>query len=263
MKFEKRGDKYRARMQHKGKTYYAWFDNMPTEREAMLALSEKVASSGEVVDKTIFAYAIKNYIEDRSNTASPSTLRGYRTIERSLPERLTSCKMSDIDQQLIQSVINEMAATRAPKTIRNIHGLISAVIKVYRPNMTLNTSLPAKIKNDPYIPTEQDIKALMAAAKDTRYEIPLMLGCFALRRSEICALDINDDVDYDNCVIHINKAKVRGEGGWTIKTVTKTTEGKRDVVVPQPLIDKIKEAGVIYDGDPNRITHWIVETEKS
>lgn len=263
MKFEKRGDRYRARMKQNGKSYAVWFDHEPTEKEAMLALAEKISQSGDVVTDTIFKYALKKYIEDRSNTASPATLRGYKTIERTLPDRLMMCKVSEINQDLLQSVMNELSATRSPKTIRNIHGLVSAVVRVYRPNITFNTSLPAKVNPEYHIPTEDEIKAIRKASEGTRYEIPVLLGCFALRRSEICALDINTDIDWNNNIVHVNKAKVlNSDGEWVIKNVTKTTEGKRDVEVPEEVINRIKEVGAIFDGNPNRITHWMIETER-
>lgn len=50
-----------------------------------------------------------------------------------------------------------------------------------------------------------------------------------MRRSEICALTL-DDIEGD--ALHIRKAIVLNENNeWVIKT-TKTTEGTRDIVIP-------------------------------
>ena len=133
MNIEKFQGGYRVRMQHDGVRYVVLFDHKPTEVEAMVALTEKMTNAGALADKMLFKQAANKYVEDRTATASPSTLRGYRTIINSLPLRLMQAKLPDIKQPLIQSVINEMAVTRTPKTIRNIHGFIASVLKVYRP----------------------------------------------------------------------------------------------------------------------------------
>jgi len=262
MTIEKRGNSYRATIQIDKKRYRATFDHQPTEAEMMIAISKQMLDNNKSSDTTPFKDCIAKYIEDRTNTASPTTIKGYKDIEKVLPARLMDMHVKDVDQAIVQSVINELAATRAPKTIRNIHGLVSAVLKIYRPELILKTSLPAKIKNDFYIPTDDEIKALREYAKGSVYEVAFLLGCNALRRSEICALDVKTDVDAVNNIIHINKAKVlNADKKWIIKNITKTTEGKRDIEVSPQIIQLLIEKGVAYEGCPNNLTHWIKEAE--
>lgn len=255
MNIEKFQGGYRVRMQHDGVRYVVLFDHKPTEVEAMVALTEKMTNAGALADKMLFKQAANKYVEDRTATASPSTLRGYRTIINSLPLRLMQAKLPDIKQPLIQSVINEMAVTRTPKTIRNIHGFIASVLKVYRPDLILNTSLPAKIKPTYYIPSEDDVKKIIEAARGTQYEIAIALGVYGLRRSEVCALNI-DDLEGD--LLHINKAKVRNANNeWVVRNVNKSTEGKRDIILDSTLVNRINELGYIYKGAPDSISHWL------
>ena len=106
---------------------------------------------------------------------------------------------------------------------------------------------PQKVKNEPYIPSDDEVIRILEYAKGTDYEIPLILACYGLRRSEICALtleDINDDV------VSITKAKVQDEDKkWVIKT-TKTTSSTREIIIPMDVADKIRQKGYIYKGYP-------------
>ena len=98
----------------------------------------------------------------------------------------------------------------------------------------------------------------MERAKDTEYEIPLVLACYGLRRSEICALTLKD---LDGDTIRINKAKVLDEdGSWTMKT-TKTTASTREIIIPDEIAEKIRRKGYIYNGYPNSIIRFLKNTE--
>lgn len=74
--------------------------------------------------------------------------------------------------------------------------------------MKIYTTLPKKVKKDPYIPSDDNVRKILDYAKDTEYAFPLFLACYGLRRSEICALT-PDDIEED--ILHINKALVMDE----------------------------------------------------
>lgn len=158
----------------------------------------------------------------------------------------------------IQKKVNRLSEAHSPKTVRNYHGFISAVLGTFRPEMKIYTTLPQKIKNEPYIPSDEDIKRILEYARDTEYEIPIMLACYGLRRSEICALTVSD---LDGDVLHINKAKVFGDDGWVEKG-TKTTSSTRDIIIPAAIADKIRERGYIYKGHPNSISEYLAAAEE-
>lgn len=81
-------------------------------------------------------------------------------------------KISDIEQEHVQEVISSLAQTKSPKTVRNCHGLISAVLGL---NLNLNTTMPQKVQPDLYIPSDEEIKSLVRAVKDTELEFPYCL----------------------------------------------------------------------------------------
>lgn len=158
--------------------------------------------------------------------------------------------------QILPQLMSRKKSTTTAKHIRlrqlrNAHGLISAVLSMYAPNTILNTTLPMYVKKEPYIPTDEDIKALMDEAKGTEYEIPLILAAFGLRRSEICALEISGISDG---IITINKAMVLDSKNQWIKKKTKTATGTRTSTVPKEVTEKIKEHGYVYKGYSGIIT---------
>lgn len=160
----------------------------------------------------------------------------------------------------VQTEINEMAKKCSPKTVRNHHSFISAVLGAFCPNLKLTTTLPQKVKHEPYIPSDEDVKKILECAKDTEYEIPIILACYGLRRSEICALKV-DDLEGD--ILHINKAMVPDENrNWVVKS-TKTTSSTRDIIIPMEIADKIRTRGYIYKGYPNCITNFLKRTEQA
>lgn len=260
MKIEKRGENsYRIRKMYKGKMYTVNFEYKPTQKEAMLAMAtelERVKSRSVHLD---FVQAADNYVDMKRNILSPRTIKEYSETAKRIPEWFCKLPLSDVDQIQINRLVNELARDKSPKTVRNYHGFITAVLGTFCPNLRISTTLPQKIKKEPYVPSQGDIKSILAEAKGTQYEIPLMLACYGMRRSEICALQL-EDIEGD--VVHISKAMVLNEENeWIIKK-TKTTESTRDLVIPMELADMIRKQGHVYKGHPGSITKFLKRTEK-
>lgn len=181
--------------------------------------------------------AIDRYIESKSSVLSPSTIVGYRKVQKLWIEDIEKIKVSEITQEQIQRWVNKLSKTISPKTISNAHGLISSIIKEYRPSMSLHTTLPRKIKPDIKIPSEGDLRSILQCAKGSKYELPILLAvAMGLRRSEILGLTW-DCVDGDT--LHIRTAVVDGEDG-PVQKGTKTYSGKRDLKMPQYIQELIE-----------------------
>lgn len=171
-----------------------------------------------------FADAGKSYIKNRENVLSPSTLVGYQNMLNRAYEMIAGQNIYDLTQEQVQSLVNLWTANGcSPKTVRNQHGFLAAVLTAYRPDFILHTHLPRAIRKDLYTPTDQDVKKLLAAIKGTRMEIPVLLAATgSLRRSEICALDA---ADVGDGFVRVNKALVWSPSKeWVLKT-TKTEAG--------------------------------------
>jgi len=146
--------------------------------------------------------AVDRYIESKSAILSPSTIAGYKKIKDNLMSSISSMKLGDLTQKKIQHWVNSLAADKSPKTVANAHGLLSAVLREYRPNFSLRTTLPQKVKPSIQIPSEAEIKAILATAKGSKYELPIVLAIWlGLRQSEILGLTWND-FDFTPRTIH-------------------------------------------------------------
>lgn len=260
MKIEKLpSGSYRIRKMYKGKMYSVTFEHKPTQKEAMQAMAEELDKVQEKHTSMTFKTACEKYIESKRNVLSPSTITGYNAIVRQISVLFLQKNIHDITALDVQIEINRMAEKCSPKTVRNYHGFISAVLGVFCPNLKICTTLPQKLKNEPYIPSDDDVRRILEHARGTEYEIPIILACYGMRRSEICALTL-DDLTGDTLII--NKAKVINENKeWVIKT-TKTTASTREVIIPIDIADKIREKGYIYNGYPNCITKYLERIEK-
>lgn len=195
------------------------------------------------------------YIKERENILSPTTIRGYKETRKNSFQSLMDINVYVITQDDIQSEINRMSEKSAPKTIRNKHGLLHSVIQSVRPDFAIHTALPKKVKPNLYIPSDQDVKALLnGSVYDPDMHIAIMLAAFGpLRRSEICALDSSDIRDG---VLHVNKAMVRTEDNtWVIKK-PKSYAGDRHISLPDFVLAEISGiSGSIVRITPSIITN--------
>ena len=252
MKIEKLpSGSYRVRKMYKGEMYTVVFEYKPTQKEVLQAISAEMENATLRKTQMSFKQAAESYIDLKRNVLSPTTVREYTSTLSRLSEQFTALRLSDISAVDVQKEINLLSKDKAPKTVRNYHGFISAILGTFRPNLILHTTLPQKVKSEPYIPSDEDIKRIIADVEGTMFEIPILLACYGLRRSEICALTLED---LQENTLRINKAKVMNtDKQWVTKT-TKTIESTREVIISPILADKIRKQGFIYQGHPNAIS---------
>lgn len=249
---------YRVRKTIQGKAVAVTFPYKPTQKEALQALQDKWSGRDKL--RMTFDQACTEYINGKRNTISPSTIRGYESIRKTLPDVIKNRQLEDLTPWDVQKYINDLSADHSPKTVRNHHAFISAILGTFNPNLTLNTQLPQKRPRSAQIPSDSDIKRILDAVAGTEYEIPFRLACYGLRRSEICALTPSDLVGNQ---LTINKALVEDENKhWHIKT-TKTTNSTRQIIIDSSLSALIRSQNRIYDGHPGKLYKALQSTLKS
>ena len=237
--------KYRIVQMREGKRYRVTVDYKPSKVEALNLISE-VMNQGKAI-KGSFREAALNYIENRRNILSPRTIKEYSMYPNQLPQWFVDMQMKDIDGETVQRCVNELAKTRSPKTVRNYHGFIAAIMS---PQITLKTALPRVEIKKGYFPTKEDYKRLLEASEGTQYHIVLQLMYHGLRRGEVLALTL-DDIE-DDC-IHVTKDMVlNSDNEWVVKP-PKTKKSTRLVPINKELADEIRAQGYIYQGHPNNI----------
>ena len=159
--------------------------------------------------------------------------------------------INDISQMDVQRAVNEYARTHSAKSVKNFHGLISAVMKMYRPNFTLRTTLPKGKPKELVIPSHDDIIRILKATEGTDLHVPIQLGCLGLRKGEILALKLSD---LDGDIIKIDKTMVVGpNGAYRVKNLPKSVASVRKVVLPDALADEIRKQGYIFNGYPGKL----------
>lgn len=259
MTIEKHGKKWRIRHKVDGHLYIVSLDHKPSQSEAVRLMAKQYDHVPVTAADRTFEEAARDYINSRSMILSPATIRGYNNILKALPEPLKSAHLGRITGLMVQSAVNELSARKSAKTVKNQASFIMSVLKACDMDIKAPT-LPQKEKKTPYIPTEDDVKAIFAAVKGTEYEVPFALAALGLRRSEICALT---PADLDGCTLHITKAVVMDQHGEYVLKGTKTTDSTRDVTIPHHLADLIRQQGHIYKGQPQSLTkHLYILLEK-
>ena len=240
--------RWRARIQIDGKRYSAIED---TKKEAQDAVLRKVVLHLETQKRSGLTVgdAMDRYISERTGTLSPSTIQGYKVVRRNYLQDIMGIKLDDLDQSDIQISVSEMAAEgKSPKTVRNAHGLLAAVLDEFKPDLVLKTRLPQKQQYEVTVLSEENMKKIWKMAKGSECELPILLASWlGLRMSEIRGLRFSDIQDGK---VHIHTAIVAGPDG-DVEKGPKTTAGDRWIKLPDEimrLIQKRKAEELIHRG---------------
>lgn len=215
-------------------------------RESIIDQDPEVAHAKAVAIKNGFIRQTKNaseltvgeavdrYIESKNAVLSISTIAGYEKIKRNQFQPIENVKLSSLTRESIQRWTNSLAKTKAPKTVKNAHGLLSAVLGEYLPDLNLHTTLPQKERTEIVIPTEEDIKKIVKASQGTPYELYILLAIWmGLRMSEIRGLKWEH---IEGNTMRIRRAKV-DQGEKTTKTYT----SQRNLPIPGRIMELLKE----------------------
>lgn len=258
MTIEKRpSGSYRVRMTLNGQRYSVSFDHHPTEAEIMLAFSKKTDALVKSPHIS-FETAANEYCKLRKNVISPKTYREYMRMPNRLSKDFLALYLDEISDIDIQKEINDLSATRKPKTVKNYYDFIIQVIRMYIKNYQPNVTVPEVMLEKKYIPTDKEVMKLFDDAMNHEsgmFFIPIVLGSYGLRRSEILALEPSDIVDN---VIYIKKAMVQNDDNeWIVKDYPKNSTSIRRIPINKDIAQMIHEQGYVYNGHPNSISDYI------
>ena len=224
--------------------------------KARLYKAEYLSGVREVKFYPTLSDAIDQYISRRKNTLSPSTIEGYRRIQKNrFPELMPLQLDAKIDWQ---AAVNREALRCSPKTLRNAFRF---VVSVYSENgiVAPKPSLPPLERNERKWLEPEQIKRLVSALDDST-AFPVLLALHSLRRSELLAVTW-DDIDLDRETIRVSGAIVMDENRKYIEKPTgKTASSIRTVPIMIPaLIDHLnavppeKRVGHLVRCNPNTV----------
>lgn len=215
-----------------------------TEKEAVaeaMAVKAGIKEAAKKPKKKTVVKAIDDYIEARRNILSPSTIRGYKTIQDNRFQALMKKDIFTITQEECQRAVNLEAKVVKAKTLTNSWRFVSSVIFEETGNrfyIRLPQIIPAE---RPWLTPEQ-IPVFVEAVKGDPIEIPALLALSSLRRSELINLRWKD-VDLSKGILRVNGAAVFDENGQLVrKQETKNKTSRRTVPIIPPLMDALQAA---------------------
>lgn len=232
----------------------------PTEKEAVaeaMAVKAGLKKAEKAPRKKALTVAIDEYISTRENILSPSTIRGYKAIQKSRFQNMMQKDIHSVTPEQWQQAVNLEAKKKiTAKTLTNAWRFIASVI-YEATGQRLNIRLPQIIPNERPFLTPEQIPVFVEAVHGTSVEIPALLALSSLRRSEFMNLRWKD-IDLKNGVLHVNGAAVYGPDGTLVrKQETKNKSSRRTVPIIEPLqaaLEQVDQTGeYIVTMAPNAI----------
>lgn len=247
-------------------------DHKPSKREAELLIEEEIAKySGrnpkQAKNNMTFEEAALKYFQISDD--SVTTIKNYNSILKNLSDDFKSTRMVLINSMCIQGEIKKYkeyvnpktGRKRSAKTIRNAASFITVICTFCDPFFQAKLSLPEKEVKQVYIPEDEQVKLVANEIRGSKYEVAIILASFGMRRSEICGL--NKDTDINGNYLLIRNVLVQDiNNNWILKDTTKTPAGTRTIYVPDYVINRINETGVVYKGHPGSIGRYLSAVEK-
>lgn len=216
----------------------------PTKKEAEYLAADYYAnkrSKGRASTNMTLREAFEGYINSRSAVLSPSTIRAYDRIARNQFLCLQDIKLSNLTNEQIQQSVNDEAKKLSPKTVNSAYGLLKSVIKAYAPDLQVNAKLPQKQKKEIYIPTHDEIKAILAETNQTELGIAVLLAAgLGMRIGEIVALK-RKNVNLAKRELYIVESIAKDKDNRLITKSPKTVAGNRRLALPDTIFDNLQK----------------------
>lgn len=215
-----------------------------TKKEAEYLAAEAVLKKKEKAKNMTVGEAIDKYISIKENVLSPTTIYGYKKIRQGYLQMLMDLPLQKLTQEIVQKAVNDESKRLAPKTVKSAHGLLSAALSIYRPELRLTTTLPRIQKKYKDLPTPAEIIDIVT---DSNIELPVLLALMCgMRMSEIKGIRKKD---IDGEYVTIQNVVVRVDRKDIAKEQTKTQNSARRLKLPKKIMDLINQIELENDDD--------------
>ena len=193
--------------------------------------------------------AIDRYIKAKDGVLSPSTIRGYKAMQKTRYAMIENVKISKLTTEKMQKFISETAKECKPKYTANVYGLLTASVAMFRPDAVFRTTLPSKPVKRLKSPSDDAIQKLFRSA-DGDLKVCIALAAFgSMRRGEVCALK-HKDISGNIVTVHADIV-MDADNNEVYKDMPKNSDSIRIVRLPDEVVK------LIADGKPDEfITHY-------
>ncbi len=210
-------------------------------KEAERIKAEIIAQNKQLLSpqKMTLYEAIDKYIESADAVLSPSTIVGYRKIQRTAFQELMRYSLQAINAEILRDAVNaecKRISARSnqpikPKTVVSEFRLIAAVLNRYAPGIpTDKVQLPQVVLNKHELSTPDVIFEMV---KGTDIELPVLLAMWlSFTASEIIGLTKSKSLSADGNMITIKEVIVTGPNGPVIKENGKHPTRNRSLRLP-------------------------------
>ena len=218
------------------------------KRRAAIAKGEAQTSARPIKKSELtLTQAIDAYINARQNSLSPSTIRGYRIIQRTRFRSTMPRRIAAVQQPEWRKIIDAELGVASKKTVKNAWAFVKSVLKEngITPDDSAKVA-PQRKKTDARWLEPDEIKRFVSAAADHPLCIPMLLALMGMRMSEIDALQWGE-IAPDAEIIRTQGARVRNENNeYVIKSEQKNVSSDRAV----PLLIPELRAAIKRDWKP-------------
>ena len=191
---------------------------------------------------------LRKYIDNNSETLSPSTIRGYEIIYKN---RFQSYMSKQVDKIDFQKMINDEAKNLSAKTVSNSWGLVRRAMEVDGIQIPkVNLPKPVKYEGD-WLDYEQ-IKKFLEAIRGEPVELAALLALHSLRQSEMLDLTVES---FDENTIKVKGATVQDKNQKFIhKETNKNASSARTIPIIIPrVLELLPESGKAVTLHPSSI----------
>lgn len=235
----------RYRVKYAGKYFYG-----STQREAMAARDEykRAMEAGEAAEAqgiTLHAYAMRWVSTYKAHLSDAAYNTHVRIINRLCDhEGLGARRVRSIVASDVQSFYNTYAGM-SQSTLNSVRDTVRGIFKAAVADNILRTD-PTQRATPPK-GTKGSHRAITAHERDLihrtqhRMRAAVMVMLYAgLRRGEVCALDIDTDVDFDARTITVNRAVFFDGQNHPVLKDPKTEAGVRTIPMPDILANDLR-----------------------
>ena len=228
-------------VRYKGKPFYGY-----SQREAIAKREEykRLEALGQVSspDNMLFRDYAWQWMETYKRNIVPSGKKTYRSLIRRAVEQLGDTPLRAITRSDVVSAYNSVFGLSA-STCRKFAMVINGIMEAACADGII-TKNPCKGVKPPKGPEgthrclEGWEKDLVVKAVDSghRFALAAVVMLFTgMRRGEVLAMNIDEDVDFENDIVHVRRS-VQYDGSVPQLSTTKTDAGIRDI----PLLPQLK-----------------------